>query len=269
VCARKHPSDDDRQHPRGLADALSRWDTEQDWMRPTPGREADSSEHVPPPESTPARLPQPPDNAQIRKADPRADPRADQRPDQRAFARPDPRADPRADPARFAGRCPAHRRPIRGRSQADRADSRADSRAIAGRVQAGVQADPRVDQRRPEPPPAVEAGTRSCRVSRSRRGRPIRGLRPPSPSRSCGPSDRHRLPAVRPSESGLPERWPSQADTSGRTPTTRARRHPPRAQRASRQAPDSRARPTRRRGRRPVRIQGSAAGRESLGARAG
>ncbi len=43
MCARKHPSDDDRQHPRGLADALLRWDTDQDWMRPTPGREAASS----------------------------------------------------------------------------------------------------------------------------------------------------------------------------------------------------------------------------------
>ena len=33
MCAREHPSDDDRQRPRGLADALSRWDTEQGWMR--------------------------------------------------------------------------------------------------------------------------------------------------------------------------------------------------------------------------------------------
>ena len=56
MCARKHPSDEDRQRPRGLADALSRWDTEQDWLRLTPAREADSTEHVPPAESTPARF---------------------------------------------------------------------------------------------------------------------------------------------------------------------------------------------------------------------
>jgi len=54
VCARKHPSDDDRERPRGLADAVSRWDTEQDWLRLTPAREAERTEHVPPPESTPA-----------------------------------------------------------------------------------------------------------------------------------------------------------------------------------------------------------------------
>ena len=61
MCAREHPPDDDRQPPRGLADALSRWDTEQGWMRSTPGREADSTEHVPPPESTPGQLFQPAD----------------------------------------------------------------------------------------------------------------------------------------------------------------------------------------------------------------
>ncbi len=61
MCARKDPSDDDRQRPRGLADALSRWDTEQGWMRSTPGREADSTEHVPPPESTPAQFSPPAD----------------------------------------------------------------------------------------------------------------------------------------------------------------------------------------------------------------
>ena len=59
MCAREHPPDDDRQPPRGLADALSRWDTEQGWMRSMPGREADSTEHVPSPESTPGR-PSPP-----------------------------------------------------------------------------------------------------------------------------------------------------------------------------------------------------------------
>ena len=57
----EHPSDDDRQRPRGLADALARWDTEQGWMRSTPGREADSTEHVPPPESTPAQFSRPAD----------------------------------------------------------------------------------------------------------------------------------------------------------------------------------------------------------------
>ena len=61
MCAHEHSSDDDRQRPRGLADALSRWDTEQGWMRSTPGREADSTEHVPPPESTPAQFSPPVD----------------------------------------------------------------------------------------------------------------------------------------------------------------------------------------------------------------
>ena len=61
MCARNHPSDDDREPPRGLADALARWDTEQGWMRSTPGRDADSTEHVPPPESTPAQLSPPAD----------------------------------------------------------------------------------------------------------------------------------------------------------------------------------------------------------------
>ncbi|HEX2550893.1 MAG TPA: hypothetical protein VHK64_04805, partial [Nocardioidaceae bacterium] len=61
MCARKHPSDDDRQRPRGLADALSRWDTEQDWLRLTPAREAERTEHVPPPESTPAWFAEPAD----------------------------------------------------------------------------------------------------------------------------------------------------------------------------------------------------------------
>ena len=56
MCAREHPPDDDRQPPRGLADALSRWDAEQGWMRSAPGREADTTEHMPPPESTPGRL---------------------------------------------------------------------------------------------------------------------------------------------------------------------------------------------------------------------
>jgi len=59
VCAHKHSSDDDRQRPRGLGDALSRSDTEQGWMHSSPGRDADSTEHVPPPESTPARFSQP------------------------------------------------------------------------------------------------------------------------------------------------------------------------------------------------------------------
>ena len=67
MCARRHSSDDDREQPRGLADQLARWDTEQGWMRATPGS-GPSSEHVEPPESTPAqysaptgpRLPAPP-----------------------------------------------------------------------------------------------------------------------------------------------------------------------------------------------------------------
>ena len=59
MCAHKHSSDDDRQRPRGLGDALSRSDTEQGWMHSSPGRDADSTEHVPPPESTPARFSQP------------------------------------------------------------------------------------------------------------------------------------------------------------------------------------------------------------------
>jgi MinD-like ATPase involved in chromosome partitioning or flagellar assembly len=50
VCARRHSADDDR--PEGLADALARWDTEQGWMRATPGP-GPGAEHVPPPESAP------------------------------------------------------------------------------------------------------------------------------------------------------------------------------------------------------------------------
>jgi MinD-like ATPase involved in chromosome partitioning or flagellar assembly len=63
VCARRH-SDDDREQPRGLADQLARLDTERGWMRTNPPAGDPASEHVDPPESTPAhyspRLPAPP-----------------------------------------------------------------------------------------------------------------------------------------------------------------------------------------------------------------
>ena len=63
MCARRH-SDDDREQSRGLADQLARLDTERDWMRTRPPAGDPASEHVDPPESTPAhyspRLPAPP-----------------------------------------------------------------------------------------------------------------------------------------------------------------------------------------------------------------
>ena len=136
MCAHQHPSDDDRQPPRGLADALSRWDTEQGWMRSTPGHEADGTEHVPSPESTPGQF------------------------------------------------------------------------------------FPPADQSRPRRRRRSTAGTRSCRATPERRGPPIRGLRPPSPSRSCGSHPATRsIAGYGPREPTLPERWPSEASALRRSPS--------------------------------------------------
>jgi hypothetical protein len=64
VCAHKDSSDDDQGRPRGIADALARWDTEQGWTRSTPDRGSGQDGPADPaaqPESTPARFSPPAD----------------------------------------------------------------------------------------------------------------------------------------------------------------------------------------------------------------